>query len=467
MGRTETLVKNTAILSVGTICTKILTFVMVPLFSRWLSTEDYGDFDLLCTYITLLIPLVTLSCGEALFRKLIDANSRERSVGITSTCIAIAIIGCLGMLLVSSIVMLFYRPSLILPFLALSLGELVNNFLMYYARGKRKLRVYAIASIVFVISMSLFVTLFIYVWSIGLKGILYGYAVGYACSAILLTSQTGILQEFQSKAINTKDFKEIVSYSAPLIPNSISWWIANVSDRTIISLVLGSAANGIYALSNKIPAICTALFSVFHLSWQETASDSISSKDREMYFNNIFNKTFILVVSLSVLVLSTNNILFDYVFDIRYSDGRYYVSILMAAIIFSFMAQFIGGIFIAFQNTKVNGVTTVMAAVLNIIINIALIKPLGIYAAALSTFISYFVLYVIRIIKVRPYINLHVSKIVVVNLIIFSVFAVIQYVDILLLHLISIPIACAIFFFSNRKTIAPYLYKIAIRLHAR
>lgn len=467
MGRTETLVKNTAILSIGTICTKILTFVMVPLFSRWLSTEDYGDFDLLCTYITLLIPLVTLSCGEALFRKLIDAKDRERSAGITSTCMAIVAVGCFSMLLVSAVVMYFYRPSLILSFLALSLGELLNNFLMYYARGKRKLRIYAIASIIFVVSMSLFVTLFIYVWSVGLNGILYGYAVGYVCSALLLVFKTGILQDFDKNAINRKDLKEIVAYSAPLIPNAISWWIANVSDRTIVSFVLGSTANGIYALSNKIPAICTALFSVFHLSWQETASDSISSKDREKYFNNIFNKTFILIVSLSILVLSTNKLLFDFIFDARYSDGRYYVSILMAAIIFSFMAQFIGGIFIAFQNTKVNGATTIIAAFLNITINVALIKPLGLYAASLSTLISYLVLYIIRIIKVSPYIKLQVRNDVIVNLLLFLLFAAIQYVDSLPLHLTSIPLACGIFFFSNRKTVAPYLEKIAHKLHLK
>ena len=55
-------------------------------------------------------------------------------------------------------------------------------------------------------------------------------------------------------------------YSIPLVPNGISWWIVNVSDRTIITAIIGTAANGIYAVSNKFPTILSSLLGIFNLS---------------------------------------------------------------------------------------------------------------------------------------------------------------------------------------------------------
>ena len=70
---------------------------------------------------------------------------------------------------------------------------------------------------------------------------------------------------------------EMLRYSVPLVPNAISWWIANVSDRLLILYFLGSAMNGIYAAANKIPTIYTTFFSVYNLAWLESVSLSINS----------------------------------------------------------------------------------------------------------------------------------------------------------------------------------------------
>ena len=54
----DSLMKNTLLLSMGTFLTKGLSFIMVPFFSKWLSTAEYGSFDLMATYVTLLLPLI-------------------------------------------------------------------------------------------------------------------------------------------------------------------------------------------------------------------------------------------------------------------------------------------------------------------------------------------------------------------------------------------------------------------------
>lgn len=77
MNRSGRLVKNTAILAVGTMFSSVFPFFLVPIFSAWLSSEDYGTYDVYLTYITLLIPIVTLACGEAAFRFLLEKEIDE------------------------------------------------------------------------------------------------------------------------------------------------------------------------------------------------------------------------------------------------------------------------------------------------------------------------------------------------------------------------------------------------------
>lgn len=463
MNKSERLLKNTMILSIGTICTKVISFVMIPFFSSWLSAADYGDFDLLCTYVSLLIPFLTLSCGEALFRKIIDAKDSNRRKAITSGCTMIALIGIACLLLVAPIVFHFYRPELTIPFIVMTISELLYNFLCYYARGKKQLTQYTIASIVYILVMSVSVTVLIKFFSFGLPGIIYGYAAGYLVSALFILITTRFFADVKFQSITKKDMKEILGYSAPLIPNTISWWIANVSDRTIVTIVLGSTVNGIYSVANKIPSICTALLSVFHISWQETSIDAVNDQDKDSYFQQMFNGTFNTILSFTMCVLSTNFFLFEYVFDSKYYDGRFQVPFLMFSIAFSFMAQFLGGIFIGLQKTKINGATTVIAAVTNIIVHLALIQFIGLYAASVSTLVSYLVLFFARLILIKKDFNVTVDPKNWILCAIMVVCGALQFVQNLYIHIGLIVVSGIMFIFINKKLIISIVNKVLKR----
>ena len=72
MSRKTELAKNTAILTVGKLCTQCISFFLLPLYTAILSTEEYGTFDLLVTYSTLLLPLVNWQLDQGLFRFMLD-----------------------------------------------------------------------------------------------------------------------------------------------------------------------------------------------------------------------------------------------------------------------------------------------------------------------------------------------------------------------------------------------------------
>lgn len=450
MDRKNSLIKNTAILSIGTFSTKILTFIMVPFFSKWLSTSDYGEFDLLYTYINLLIPFVTLASGEAIFRKLINETEIKQK-RITSTSFLIYLIATISTSIMLFLLYSIFNINIRFSFIILVLSEIINNFLMYYSRGKKKLINYSIAGIIYIIVMIIFIYYFVKVLNLGLNGMLLGYSLGFIFSSIYLFFSTMAYKDISLRFIDKKSFKEILSYSVPLMPNSVSWWITNVSDRTIVNIVLGSTFNGIYAIANKIPAICTTLFSVFHLSWQENASESIKDKNYGVYFNNVYNKVVVIISVICASVLSVTPYIFKYVLDYKYIEAYKHVPILVLAIYISFIGQFYGSIFIAMEKTKYNGSTTILAATVNLIVNIGLIRFIGLYAASISTLVSYIVLVLVRRIYLSKLIKLEFKKSNLLYVIFFCVVIICNYLNSKVFNFIILIFSLNIFLYTFKN----------------
>lgn len=457
MNRSKSLLKNTFILGIGKLFSKVLVFIMVPLYSRWLSTGDYGTFDLYTTYISLLVPLLTLSCGEAVFRYLLDADENFDKKRIISSGFAIIFVSSIIGFLIVCCYFVKNQRGMMIPFVIYLLADSLYSFLTAYLRGIKKISLYAISSIICVFSTFIFVTALVYFCGFGLIGIIYGYALAYCLSALFIIIKTRFFEYISFDMIKILEVKRLLKYSAPLVPNSISWWIVNGSDRTIINIVLGSTFNGIYAIANKVPAMCTTLFSVFHLSWQENASSSINDEDRDYYFSNIMNKMLIELLSISICITSINFILFDYIFDAKYKMGYFHVPILITSVIFSVLSQYFGGIFIGLKEPKYNGITTVLAAVVNILINVSFINTIGLYAASGSTLIAYIFLCLIRYFIIKQKVNLQFKRSLIKYLFIYIYFIIAVYIDNLYLNILNIFLAGLLFLFINRNMIKSIL----------
>lgn len=464
LGNENNLTKNTILLAIGNILTKGLLFVMVPFFSRWLSTEDYGLFDLFCTYVALLIPIITLSTGEAMFRYSIQKSTtkKEKKIYITN-CFFLVFVNCAFVSLLLVISKFIFNWEMAIPFILLMIGEIFNNYLQSYLRALKKLSIYSFCSAFSVIVISILVTVFVYYLNMGLSGIIYGYALGYIISDVLIASFTKLYKYLMFSQISLKTIKELIFYSYPLIPNSISWWIVNVSDRFIIKLFLGISANGIYAIANKIPAICTAIFSVFNISWQQEATEIIESgrKNLDEYFNKVYNNIIRIIISICIGVLSCNFILFNYIFDAKYFDAYLFSPILISAIIFMLLSQFYGGIQISLKMPKENGTTTMIGAFMNIVINVLLIKLFGLFAAAISTLLSYLFVDVLRKGKLKNIVNFKINKNNYIVIAIYFYFFVASYfINYLIFSYINLIIACILFFYLNKKFFAKILNKV-------
>lgn len=460
MSRESNLVKNTAILGIGAIFSKGLIFLMIPFFSRWLSVGDYGSFDWLSTYITLLIPFMTLSSGEAIFRFMLDAKQESKQKKIISSGLLIFAIGNTITIAAAMLYFLNTAQDVALPFCCFLFSEALNQFSLTYLRGIRRLPKYTVTNIISMVGIAAFVTLLVKFCGLGLPGMLYGYAAGYLSGSLYALLTTKFHRYLNFSSIDKKEIKSIVQYSAPLIPNAVSWWIINASDRTIIHLFLDAAANGIYGIAYKIPSLCTTLFGVFHVSWQENVSLAIHDDDRDQYISGVFSKMMGTLISICIVVLSADFIFFHYIFDIKYISGMNYVPILITSCVFTVISQFFGAIFIGLKQPKYNGGTSIMAAAINLIAHLLLIKSLGLYAAAVSTVLSFLALCIVRYCIIRKQFSLKVDKKTVLFSLLYVYFFITHYLDKWTLNWTNLAAAVILFFAVNREYIRKFIHKL-------
>ena len=458
MNKNKELVKNTIIIFIGKFCTQFITLLLLPLYTHFLSTEDYGYIDLIQTYLTFFIPLILLKIDAGIFRFLIDArkSEEEKNKIITNGIFIVFVELIISTILFAIAVKIFlikYSILIVMNLISLS----VLTFLLQIVRGIGKNKQYSFSSIIAAIVTIVLNLIFLVGFHKNGKYVLIASLISNIICTIYLLIANKILKNVKIKYIDKKLIKDLLKYSIPMIPNELSWWIVHVSDRTIISYALGVAANGIYSVSCKFSNILSSIFNIFNLSWQESAALHINDTDKDEFFSNVINKVFNLFICFCIGILACLPFVFELLIKDSYREAYKYVPILLLANIFSVLIGLIGSIYVAKKMTKEVAKTTMIAAIINLTIDIALIKVIGIYAAAISTLVSYMLLAIYRYIDVQKYVKVKIPiKNIVVNSIIFILVVVLYLYNNIALNVINLLLCILYAIIINKELLIEF-----------
>lgn len=410
MKQEKELIKNTFIIAIGKFSTQIVSFLLVSLYTAKLTTEQYGSYDLIITIITFLTPFITLTLEESMFRFLIDAKSKkeEKSI-ITQTVLTILTTLVIACIIIFGVIKIFSinTTKLFIPYvIAVVLMALMNALV----RGLGKIKLYSLSN--FILSVITIVLNVVLILGTNLKvdGLLLSVIIANLVMVLFLSIRVKLKNFIDVKLVNKKMMREMLAYSIPLIPHSLSWTIINLSDRVIVTAMLGTASNGIYAVSNKFPTIINTVYNYFAIAWKESAAKALHGDGSHQYYNRIYTALKNIVYSATVGVIAVVPFIFNILINEGYQEAYLYIPILVFSVYFSNMASFYGGIFSAYKKTKIIGTTTLVSAIINLIVDIILIKFIGIYAAAISTLLSSIFLYMYRKAKMKEFVKLKKSR---------------------------------------------------------
>lgn len=404
--------KDIGVYAIGNIGSKLITFMMVPMYTYFVhDTSDFGYYDLCLTVCLLLIPFVTLQLRDGAFRFLLDCDSdtqRKRIVTFVSrtmiTTLALALIVAGAMALFTNIQYLGYAVGLLI---AMSLQEVYSQVF----RGLGNNRAFVAVGILSALGIGLFSILFVAGLGWGIKGIFLANILARVLALVLVESRVRLITRHTRWKIDSRQVAhDILRYTLPLLPGSLCWWLTGSSDRLFISHFLGLDVNGVYAVAIRFTGIINTLAIIFYQAWQETAILQYNSPDRDRFFSRMFNSYIFLLAVILVGYVFMLKVNYGWLVANEYQESLNFIYPLgLSAVIFAIAAFFDMGYQCA-KDTKRTLPAIVLAAIVNVVLNFTLIKPLGVYGVIVTLLVTYLVLVIYRWHDMKRYFVLRISR---------------------------------------------------------
>lgn len=451
----NTFVHNTAILFFGRVCTKLIQFFLLPLYTSMLSTSEYGTIDLISTYVTILVVFVNLQVEQAIFRYLTENRENEQLTrNIITNVIAISFL----QILIFSIIYFFIQSYIQLEgklFLLLNvIASIFMLTMLNITRGLGDYKSYAKASFFAAISVIVLNILFLVILKQSVNGLLLSTCISYTLSGLYLFQKKKIHIYIRKDNLNKKRRKEILHYSIPLIPNELSWQMIKSSDKIIVSAIMGNSWNGILSIATKFSSVFTEIYNVFNTSLLDTMILNLKTVEGQKYINQLINHIYRLFLSLAFMIVAGMPFLFGIFIHDSYIEAYNYIPLYMIASILNVMIGITSGVFLAEKNTKLIAETSFIAGIINIFIDLLLMRTIGLYAATFSTILGFFIMFLLRYRIIRKNYLIQISsQNIQITIIGFSLLLMVYYMGTWILQIVTLLLVIMISIYLNKEMI--------------
>lgn len=410
MNRYKFLFSNTVLFFISSFSSKFLVFLLMPIYTAVLSPAENSDVSLMMQTANLLIPLVSLGISNSIIRFGLDEKYSKRTVFTTG----VFTLGAGYLLLIAAFPLLnmvdFIHKYIWMLYLYL-LMSCSRTLVQQFVRAKTYTKLYAFDGILATVNTLVLVCVFLLKFKWGAMGYIAAIIGADFLSVVFLSVITSVWRYFDISKLDKAVAKEMLKYCLPLIPASIAWWITNVSDRYLVAYFCGDTINGIYDISYKLPSIINVFATIFLEAWQISAVKESGANHTSRFFTNVFKayQSVVFIGGAGIILLAKP--LIRLLADEAYFEAWTFVPVLIMATIFACFSTFMTSIYMVEKRGGLNLATMSAGAVANVVLNLLLIPKMGAQGAAVATFVSYVIVFGLRAVNTRKFININISPI--------------------------------------------------------
>ena len=393
---TNLILRHSSVYGIATILSRVISFVMIPVYTSYINPEEYGVMELIHITMSLIETVIALGITTGLSRFYFDTEDQHERNRVVSS--AFFGLGGFLMLLVgfftlasgplSTLVLdsITYKRFFVIAFSSLAVNILNNIFITYYRINKKSLTVLFISTGQLVVNLTLNI-IFLVVLKMGVWGI---FVATFITAVLTFLVFAPVVIRKVGFNVSWEITKELILFGLPLIPSNIASYIVAASDRYFIKEYVSINDTGLYSLGYKFGTLVNSFVTQpFNQIWGPRRIEMFGKGNYEEIFSRIFTYfTFVLLfVGMTISMLARDIV--HLMADKAYWSAYAIIPLLtLAHVIFGFYYHFYVPIFYE-KKTKYFAYINVMNAILNLGLNFLLIKPMGVWGAALSTLICY------------------------------------------------------------------------------
>ena len=406
--RYKKLFTDTGLFVVSVFGSKILTFLLLPLYTSILSTEEYGMADIVVTTVNFLYPILTLSTFEATLRFALDEKyNKKRVFDIT------LIFSLMAIIIFSFIMHLFLEQGFLKEYWWCILGLFASNVfqicLSYYVKGCGQTKIFAIQGVLYTLVCLSANIILLVGYGCGLKGYLMSMCLAGIISSIYMLFSSNTYRELIPFRFDKDLSKEMLRYCVPLIPTTIAWWINAYSDKYMILAFVGISVSGLYGVAHKISTVFSTITNLFSQAWRISAISSFDDEDNQAYYEKVYKIYSLICIYTCLFIIFSAEILVKTFFRNEYYTVWTFIPPLLLAALFQAYAGFFESLYAAAKQTVSLSISIGIGALLNIVLNYMLIKYFGGLGAPIATMFSFSVVWWIRFKMMQSFMPININ----------------------------------------------------------
>lgn len=400
-GRFGKLFSDTVILAIGTFGSKLLVFLLMPLYTALLSPSQYGTAELITGTANLIMPFACVGITNGIFRFAAEKGTDRE--GVFSSGMVLLGAGLCGTVLLGAVALCIgaaWRSEILLVVLYVLAADL-QAVCAQYVRAVDRTRLFAVQGILNTLVTVGFNILFLMAFDLGVTGYVLSTVVGNLLTTAFLVVSAGLWRVFRLSRVSRTAMRELFRFSLPMVPTTICWLITDLSDRYLVSWFCGEAVNGVYSAAYKIPTIVNLVSGIFMQAWQFSAVvQSTDGEECSRFYSQVFRGflSVIFIGSGGLILLSPW--LCRLLLNSAYHEAWRYMPTLLCAAALESVVSFLASVYMVRKKSMHSFLTAVAGTGLNLLLNFLFIQRTGTFGgalgAAIATLIGYAAVWVLR-----------------------------------------------------------------------
>lgn len=400
MSRYKNLIRDMGLFALGSLGSKLISFLLLPLYTYVLTTEEYGISDLIFTYGQLILPFISLAIFNGLLRYGLMRDVKPENAWRCAS--RVYWIGSVATVLLTPL--LNFIPS-VAPYRWFLCAYVISSFAvsnsLIYLKVKDKNKLYALLSILQTLVLVLCNVLLLVVFHFGVQGYLLAYIISNIATAGCAFFMGGMLRDLKVSKYDSSLMKAMILFSLPYILNDVSWWAIHSSNKFLIELLMSASDLGIYTTASKIPSMINVVSSIFSQAWGLSSIKEYDSSNDTSFYSNVFHYFIIFIFGVCIFAVSIIKIFMKYYVSDEFFIAWQYIPLLLLGAVFSAISSFAGSLLGAMKKTQNLMWSTLIAGVANVLVNLICIRLIGLWGAVLGTVAAYLIVSVCRLVSVR------------------------------------------------------------------
>lgn len=403
-------IKNSLIFFIGTILSKVLSFFLLPIYSRVIPTEDMGKFDVSITIMTMIASICFFEIWSGVLRRAYEKETIDEKMESISGGIQIFFLSSVlfTILCISICYIIGYKYKLCI--LLYMLTYMSTNFFSFAARGLECNKKFAfsgfLASVV-TVGLNLFLLLGV---NLDYSALYIAASAGFFCQSLFLffscKMHKAIPQIFKWKKANFS----LIKFCLPLCLNTVSFWCLTSLNRVVFNWIYGNAASGVFALGARFSTLVTLITTCFNYAWQDLSfSENSKGADASKLYSKGCNLYMYFLFAGFIIILPTLFFIAPLFITGDYSSAVSLLPLFILSAVINGFSSFLGSTFYAIKDTKSVLLTTIIGTGTNILICSPIIKFLGADGVNISTCISFLVMIMVRVIILKKKIGFEIN----------------------------------------------------------